>query len=251
MPASVKTEAKLANRQSVLSVPIDVLTMEQALARIDALIHEREPRLVVTADASALMIAQEDPAFAKLLENAALVTPDGAGVVWALRRQGVRVPGRVSGVDLVDKICSRSADRGYRIFLLGAEPGVAELAAERLRLSHPGCNVVGTRHGFFPAESDELVAKEIAPFKPDVLFVAMGMPRQEQFISATMNIIRAPVGIGVGGSLDVLSGRAKRAPRWIQRLALEWLYRLIQDPKKFRKVKVLPAFVWRVMRSKP
>ena len=124
------------------------------------------------------------------------------------------------------------------------------MAAERLRLRHPGCNIVGARHGYFPAGDDEVVAKEVSEAKPNVLFVAMGIPRQEQFIQKTQGIIQAEVSMGVGGSLDVYSGRVKRAPALFQKLKLEWLWRLIQNPSKWRKAIKLPRFVMLVLRSK-
>jgi N-acetylglucosaminyldiphosphoundecaprenol N-acetyl-beta-D-mannosaminyltransferase len=204
---------------------------------------------VVTADAAGIVQAQQDPQFMEILRSADLVTPDSAGVLWAAKKKGHPIRERVSGVDLTDELCAMSADKGWRIFLLGSQPGVAELAAEKLRLRHPGCNIVGARHGYFPSESDEVVAQEIAELKPDILLVAMGIPRQEKFIMKTQEVIRAPVAMGVGGSLDVFSGRAKRAPRLFQKLKLEWLWRLILNPSKISKAKFLPKFVALVLRE--
>ncbi len=124
------------------------------------------------------------------------------------------------------------------------------MAAERLRLMYPGCNIVGARHGYFPADSDEIVASEVAQAKPDILFVAMGIPRQEKFIRRTQSIIQAKVAIGVGGSLDVYSGRAKRAPKLVQKLSLEWAWRTILNPKKISKAKKIPLFVLKVLRDR-
>ena len=231
----------------VLGAPVDLVAMDGAMARIGELIARREPSQVVTADASGLVAAQTDSLLASIYRSAELVTADSIGVLWALGRGGHKLGERVSGVDLVDRICAASADKGWRIFFLGSAPGVAETAAEKLRLKYPGCNIVGTRHGYFPAESDALVAEEVAAFQPDVLFVAMGIPRQEKFIAATKAIHRAKVSIGVGGSLDVFSGRAKRAPAVIQRLNLEWLWRTLLNPKKLPKALTLPRFVWMVL----
>ena len=150
----------------------------------------------------------------------------------------------------MDNVCRESANRGWRVYFLGAAPGVAELAAEKMRLRHPGCNIVGARHGYFPAESDEVVAAEVAESKPDILFVAMGIPRQEKFIKATTHIIGSKVAMGVGGSFDVFSGNVKRAPVFLQKLKLEWAWRLLQNPKKIGKVMLLPKFVIRNLREK-
>jgi N-acetylglucosaminyldiphosphoundecaprenol N-acetyl-beta-D-mannosaminyltransferase len=245
-----KAAEQVPERVQILDVPVDCVSMDDALALVEGYIKAGTPHLIVTADASGVVAAQKEPAFMEILRGADLVTPDSAGILWASRRAGKGIRARVSGVDLVDRICAMSADRGYRIYLLGAAPGVAEIAAEKLRLRHPGCNIVGTRHGYFPPESDEVVGHEVAAAKPDVLFVAMGIPRQEQFIRATQDIIQAPVAMGVGGSLDVFSGRTKRAPVFMQRLQLEWLWRVLLNPKKFSKVMCLPQFVWLVLKSR-
>lgn len=246
--ASVATE-QAQDRVDILGIPVDRFTFDQTLEVIDRFVREKTPRIAVTADSSAIVAAQSDPEFREVLLRADLVTADSAGIRWAARRKGMPIVERVSGVDLVDALCARSADHGYRIFFLGAAAGVAEMAAEALRLKHPGCNIVGTRHGFFPAESDEVVASEIAPYRPDILFVAMGIPRQEKFIARALPIIQAPVSMGVGGSFDVFSGKVKRAPRLFQRFNLEWLWRLMLNPKKFSKVKALPKFVLAVLRE--
>lgn len=230
-------------------MPVDRLGMEETICLLENFVAEKKPHLVVTADAAGIVQAQSDPELRKLFHEADLVTPDSAGVIWAAKRKGQPIRERVSGVELVDKICALSADKGYRIYFLGAAAGVAELAAEKMRLKHPGCNIVGARHGFFPPDSDAIVAQEVAAQKPDFLFVAMGIPRQEKFIKATESIIGASVSMGVGGSFDVFSGRTKRAPRVFQKLRLEWLWRVILNPSKISKVKNLPKFVWLVMRA--
>lgn len=240
----------IADRVEVLGVPVDCLSMEQTLEVIEGYILTKSPHVVVTADSSGIVSAQSDQEFMHILRTANLVTPDSVGVLWACRRKGRRLPGRVSGVDILGRLCDSSSRSGHRIYLLGSAPGVAELAAEKLRLLYPGCNIVGTRHGYFPSDSDEVVANEVAEAKPDILFVAMGIPRQEKFIASTKEIVRAPVAMGVGGSLDVFSGRVKRAPRLFQRLSLEWLWRVILNPRKVSKVLSLPRFIWMVLRDK-
>jgi len=237
------------NHVSILGIPVDRISMKKAVEIILGFLRQSDPKIVITADSSGIVQALGDPEYFELLQTADLVTPDSIGVIWAAKRKGRAIPARVSGVDLVDKICALSADHGFRIFLLGAEPGVAELAAEKLRLRHPGCHIVGTRHGYFPADSDDLVAHEVAVFRPDVLFVAMGIPRQEKFIKRTQDIIRAKVAMGVGGSFDVFSGKAKRAPAVVQKLRLEWLWRVLLNPKKIAKAKSLPIFAWKVFRA--
>lgn len=246
----VMSQVPEGKRVQILGAPVDLLTMDEVLQRLEAFVAERSPHIVVTADASGLAQAQADEDHLRIIQSAGLVTPDSVGVMWAAKRAGSPVPERVSGVDIVERVCALSADKGYRIFFLGAAPGIAELAAEKLRLKYPGCNIVGARHGYFPAESDAVVAAEVAEFKPDFLFVAMGIPRQEKFIAATMDLIKAPVAIGVGGSFDVFSGTTKRAPKVIQKIKMEWAWRLLLNPKKIAKVKSLPKFVMMVLRNK-
>lgn len=237
-------------RVQILGMPVDVVTMEGCMDRLSEFVASGKPHLVVTADSSGIVQAQTDRGLAELYETADLVTPDSAGVVWAMRRAGKPVPSRVSGVDIVDRVCGVSSERGWRVFFLGAAAGVAELAAERMRLRHPGCNIVGARHGYFPPESDEIVAAEVAATKPDILFVAMGIPRQEKFIRATEATIGAKVAMGVGGSFDVFSGKVRRAPVLLQKMKMEWLWRLAQNPKKIGKVMLLPRFVLMILRER-
>lgn len=225
------------------------LDMCQVLDQCESMLASGTPHLVATVDSSAIVMAQKDCALLDLYHRADLCTADSNGVVWAMRRRGATEQTRVSGVDLMDRLVELSSRKGYRIFLLGSEPGIAELAAERLRLRHPGCPIVGTRHGYFPAEDDDLVAQEIAEHRPDILFVAMGIPRQEKFIMATRNLIRSKVAVGVGGSFDVFSGKAKRAPRIVQSMQAEWLWRLLLNPRKVGKCAMLPKFAWAVLRS--
>ena len=246
----LSTREESSDRPRILGMPVDAITMAECMERIAAFVRTGKTHLVVTADSSGIVQAQTDAHLAELYQTADLVTPDSAGVVWALRRIGYPLPARVSGVDIVDRVCEMSADTGWRIYFLGAAPGVAEQAAERMRLRRPGCNIVGARHGFFPPESDEVVAAEVAAAKPDILFVAMGIPRQEKFIRATEAIIGAKVAMGVGGTFDVFSGRVRRAPRVMQGMKMEWVWRLAQNPKKIDKVRLLPQFVSMVLRER-
>jgi len=234
----------------ILGTSISTMTMDETLSRLEDFATGADSHLVVTADATALVIAHEQPEFKNILDQASLITADSVGIVWAMKRAGLTHPSKVSGVELVDHICRLSADKGYRIYFLGAAPGVADLAADHFRLKYPGCNIVGSHDGYFPAESDELIAEEVAATKPDFLFVAMGMPRQEKFILKTQAIIGAKVGMGVGGSFDVYSGKTKRAPKIVQKMHMEWLWRLILNPSKISKVKSLPTFFKMVIRSK-
>jgi len=247
MEAIQEVGAGVDSRPRVLGIPVCVATMDETVAAVEALIQSEGHHLVVTADASGIVIAQEDQALRDIYHSASWVTADSNGVVWALGRQGIKTE-RVSGVDLADRLLALSAAKGYRVFFLGAAPGVAQAAKEKMILKHPGCNIVGTHDGHFPESDFEFIAREIAPTKPDILLVAMGIPRQEKFIQLTKEIIGSKVAMGVGGTLDVMSGQVKRAPILIQKLKIEWLWRTLANPKKFKKFLTLPKF-WRMVRQ--
>src|SRR5262245_45724975 len=142
MLMTVQSDVKRPDRVEILGMPVDRLDMAGTIDLLESYVAERTPRLVVTADASGIVQAQDDPEFQAIFKNADLITADSAGVIWAAKRKGVPIKERVSGVELVDRLCALSADKGYRIYFLGAAPGVAELAAEKMRLKHPGCNIV-------------------------------------------------------------------------------------------------------------
>lgn len=236
--------------KKVLGIPVSTLDMAGVLDVVREVISHREPHLIVTADANCLVLAHQDKDFGKILDRAALITADGSGVLWALRRKGVHLEQKVSGVDLAERLIADSSSSGYRIYLLGAEPGVAEEAARRMTEKYPGSQIVGFRHGFFEPHEEAGIAQEIAATRPDILMVAMGMPRQERFILAHQGTVGAPIGVGVGGTLDVFAGKAKRAPVLWQRLHLEWLWRTLLNPSKWSKLKNLPRFVAMVLRDK-
>jgi N-acetylglucosaminyldiphosphoundecaprenol N-acetyl-beta-D-mannosaminyltransferase len=225
------------------------VSMDETLETIDRFISSRKPHHVVTLDSSMCVIAQGDPALLNIVSHAELVTPDSAGVLWACRRLGRPLKERVSGVEIVDRLCSLSPVRGYRLFFFGSAPGVAQAAAERMRSCYPGCQVVGTRDGFFTPDQESEIVEQIKVVYPDIICVALGIPRQEKWIHRFREELHVPVLIGVGGTFDVYSGRVKRAPVWMQRLNLEWLYRLLKNPRKIGKVMMLPKFVLMTLRA--
>jgi N-acetylglucosaminyldiphosphoundecaprenol N-acetyl-beta-D-mannosaminyltransferase len=226
----------------ILGLRVDRLTMDDALTVIQNFVSERTPRHVVTADASMVVLARDDANLKRIVLAADLVTPDGAGILWASKLLGFPIRHKVSGVDLVEKLCKISSEKGLRLYFLGSGPGVAESAAANLITRYPGAAIVGTRHGFFTSEDEAAVVDEIAVANADVIFVAFGIPKQEKFIDRHKAALGIPVSIGVGGSFDVYSGLVKRAPVWMQNSGLEWIFRLYQNPKKISKVMTLPKF---------
>jgi len=235
-----RPEAESKETVEFLDLPVAALDMEEALAKIDAYVRARTPHMVVTSDSSAIVRAHRDEELAAIMRAADLVTPDGAGVVWMAKVLGLPIEHRVSGIDLIEKICARAAERGWSLYLLGGEPGVANEGAKRLNLRYPGLQIVGCMHGYFSPEEEPEVVADIAQRQPDLLFVGLGIPRQEKWIARHLRELGVPVSIGVGGAFDVLSGRLKRAPKWVQSAGLEWLYRTLRQPQRLPRLLALP-----------
>jgi N-acetylglucosaminyldiphosphoundecaprenol N-acetyl-beta-D-mannosaminyltransferase len=233
----------------VLGVRIDCLDMEQTLERVDQMIDDGGSHLIATVNPEFVMRARRDRAFAAVLEEADLCLADGWGVVWAARRQGCRLRAPVPGADLVPALARVCAVRGYSVFLLGARPGVAEEAGRRLRALAAGLNLVGAHAGSPRAEDDALSVELIRQARPDVLLVAYGHPAQELWIARNRDHLEVPVAIGIGGALDYVAGRVQRAPAWMRRAGLEWLFRLARQPWRIRRMAVLPVYAIEVMRS--
>lgn len=235
---------------ALLGVPIDRVTLHEALDLIARWIEQKSStRLVFTPDTTALMRARWDGSLREAYERADLVTADGIGLVWASRLLGAPLGERVAGIDLMEALCERAARRGYKLFLLGARPGVAQAAARNLRARFPGLVIVGTHHGYFAFGSleEEAVLEEINRLAPDLLLVGMGVPRQERWMLRHRNDLGVPVVMGVGGSFDVLSGRVARAPLGWQKLGLEWLWRTLREPHRLRRVRVIPLFMLKII----
>ncbi|MFB3879978.1 MAG: WecB/TagA/CpsF family glycosyltransferase [Armatimonadota bacterium] len=233
-----------ADQVDMFGVPLARLDMAGALERIDRFVEEGSPHLVITSDTPSIVRARDDPEYQEIVRAADMVTADGRGVVWMARALGLPMRERVSGVDLVRRICERSAHKHYSVYLLGAAPGVAEEAAATLASGCPGLRIAGTHDGYFTQQQEAEVVRKIGEAKPDILFVALGAPRQEKWIRRHMAELQVPVAIGVGGAFDVFAGRVKRAPEWMQRAGLEWLYRVLREPKRLPRMWALPRLVW-------
>jgi N-acetylglucosaminyldiphosphoundecaprenol N-acetyl-beta-D-mannosaminyltransferase len=233
----------------VLGVRVDCVDMAGALAGIERMVEEGGHHLVATVNPEFVMRARRDPAFAAVLESAAMCIPDGAGVVWAARRRGCEMTGPVTGTDLIPPLIDLCARRGWRVFLLGAGPGVAAELAQRFEKEHPGLDV-GHHAGHADAWADEDALRVIREHDPHVLLVAFGAPKQEMWIERAGRRIDTPVAIGVGGAFDYLTGRVPRAPAWMRRAGMEWTYRLVRQPWRARRMAVLPGFALRVIRER-
>ena len=228
-------------RTEILGVAFDNVTMEEAVDRAMELLEQEGPHLVVTPNAEIVQQAQSDPEFSALIAGADLVLPDGVGVIYASKILKRPLKSRVPGVDFAAALMDRMAAAGKRLFLLGAKPDVAEEAARRMAAQHPGLMVCGTHDGYF--QEDAPVVQAIREARADVVFVCLGAPKQEKWSSAHGSQTGARLFVGLGGSLDVFAGQVDRAPEIWQKLGMEWLYRAIRQPARFKRVAKLPLFL--------
>jgi N-acetylglucosaminyldiphosphoundecaprenol N-acetyl-beta-D-mannosaminyltransferase len=218
----------------VCGLPIHALTLSESIDAAESLILSGGPHQHVDLNASKVVQATTDRRLASVIENCSMVNADGQSVVWASQLLGQRLPERVAGIDLMLALWDRAAERGFRVYLLGAEAEVvrrtAEIATQR------GVPIAGWRDGYWREDEERAVVGEIRQASADILFVGMPSPRKEYFISEHLQELGVALAFGVGGSFDVVAGLRRRAPRWLQRLGLEWTYRLVQEPRRmFRR----------------
>ena len=239
---------------SVLGIRVDRLSQRQVLDTLDTWVEQRRAsdttlpcQQVITVNPEFVMAAQQNALFRQCIREAALVTPDGMGIVWAMRYLHTPTPERVTGTDILVALAKRCADKGYRLYLLGAAPGVAEEAAHRLQMIAPALQIAGCYAGS-PAPTEETaILERIAAAQADVVCVAYGAPAQDLWIYRNKARLAAAVAMGVGGAYDFISGRKQRAPRIMQRVGLEWLFRLYHEPWRWRRMLVLPQFALLVL----
>ncbi len=232
----------------LMGVPIHDVTHEETIAWIKRWIMEGErAKIISTINPEFLMQARVDRDFRAVLQRTALCVPDGVGVLWAGRWHGIRLRERVAGSDLVPSLVAQAARYGWRIFFLGAAPGVAERAAAILQRDNPGLSVAGCYAGSPAVEEDDEIVGLIRAGRADLVFVAYGAPKQNMWLDRNLARTGAAVGIGVGGAFDFITGKARRAPLWVQQMGMEWLYRLIYEPWRWRRQLVLPKFALLVL----
>lgn len=242
-----------SRRPRIFGVHVDNVTLNYVLGRVRAMVSQGESCLICTLDALGALRSREDAEYREVLNRSDLVLPDGSGLIEAFKLLGNPLSERIPGVEFVDHLCRLAASERWGVFLLGGKPGVAELAAQRLLERHPGLVVAGCRDGYFPDSEEGEVIESIASSGARVLFVGLGVPRQEKWLFKVLKAhgrLPGVVGVGIGGSFDVISGRLKRAPVSWQRLRLEWLYRTIQEPWRIRRVARLPKFAFLVLWEK-
>lgn len=234
----------------ILGVRVDDVTEGEALDRIEAFIQEGTPHQVVTVNPEFVVMAQQDRTFMDILNSADLSLPDGVGLLWAARTLGRPLRERVAGSDLVYRLAQLAEARGYSIYLLGAGPGIGQRAAERLIRRRPGLRVAGAYPGSPRPEEDAEIVGRIRAASPQILLVAFGAPAQDRWIRRNLELLGVPVSIGVGGALDFVSGKVRRAPVWVRKLGIEWLFRLAMEPWRWRRMLRLPRFAIMVLRQR-
>ena len=257
----------LTSRIKLFQVGIDQVDNQETIQKIEEFIVSKKPHQIVTPDTLAVLRARKDPEYHAILKSADLVTPDGAGILWAATTLNYPLPERVTGIDIIHNICRLATKKGYSLYLLGSYSGVASEAALNLTKKYPGIKIAGTHHGYFGCadyqncenvkngnnnknkEEEEIIA-EIKEKRPDILLVGMGVPKQEKWVNKNLNRLDVPVCMGVGGSFDVLSGRIPRAPLWMQRHGMEWIYRSIKQPNRAFRTLALFYFIWLVIVGK-
>ena len=234
----------------ILDVPVHPLTMGEAVSVLEESITSGEQAFVVTANAEIIMMCQEDAGYKKIVsQDAQLVLPDGAGAVWAGRHLGYKVPERVAGFDLYCQLLDKGAQKGYKAFFFGGSPGIAEAAKAKSEELYPGVQVVGCRNGYFKEEESQAIIDEINASGADMLFAALGAPKQEKWLVRYREQLKPKILMGIGGSFDVFAGKMERAPKWMQDASLEWLFRLYKQPSRFMRMMALPKFVLKVVFS--
>ncbi|MET3655382.1 WecB/TagA/CpsF family glycosyltransferase [Sporosarcina psychrophila] len=235
-------------KETILGVQVNTENYDELIPKVFRNIEDKKKSLVVAINPEKLMKAKEDPGLKALLNRAEFQIPDGIGVIIASKLKKGSISSRITGIDMMDRIVREAARTGRAVFLYGAKPGVADKAAQQLKQTYPDLIVAGTQDGY---ESDtSKVLETINKAKPDILFVAMGSPKQEQWIEQHRDNLYPTLYQGVGGSFDVLAGNVKRAPAAFQRMGAEWLYRLLKEPSRLKRQMNLPKFLFEVFKQK-
>jgi len=234
----------------IFGIPFSKMSMQETVEHLTDRIESNIQTHIITANPIMVMTALEKPQYKEMMFKADLIVPDGAGILWAAKQGGNPIAERVTGIELIHELMAKGEKHHWKVYLLGTSQEIIESAANTLQLQYPQVRVVGYRNGYFTAEHDAEVIAEIAQLQPHLLFVARGAETQEPWIVKYRKQLGVPLIMGVGGSFDVISGQLKRAPKWMQRSKLEWLFRLVQEPKRLPRMMVIPKFMIKVMRNR-
>ncbi|RAI83893.1 N-acetylglucosaminyldiphosphoundecaprenol N-acetyl-beta-D-mannosaminyltransferase [Paenibacillus pabuli] len=234
---------------NIMGIPFPNITMDQTVTILGDVVDQRQSELfhVITGNPEIVMSCQKDQALRSVVDQAGLITADGAGIVMVSRFRGGQLTERVTGCDLLFRLLEEGRRKNWSFYMLGAEESVSKRAVEVITQNYPGVIVHGRHHGFFTTDEEQAIVEEIHEAQPDFLIVALGAPHAEYWINKYRHQLNARVAIGVGGSLDILAGKTKRAPAIWQKLNLEWLYRLLSQPSRWRRQLILPRFAVRAL----
>lgn len=232
---------------NILGTKVDKVTTSEAANKIFLMLKENRPHWIFTPNSEIIMEAYKNPEFRDILNNADMLTADGIGVVYASKILGKPIKERAPGYDISCLLIDKLAESGHRIYFLGGKEGVGELAKKNLEAKYPFIQIVGTHHGYFKASEEAEVIREINEARPDVVFVCLGAPAQEKWISKNSDKVNAKVFMGVGGTLDVIAGTVALAPEKWRKSGFEWLYRLLKQPSRFMRMMALPKFALTVL----
>ena len=238
------------NKISILGVNIDNLNFSDTLDKAKSLIETSELDMIFTPNPEIIMIAHNDDNFKSILNSASICTPDGIGVVYCAKILKTPLQERVAGFDLSSALIEYAAETEKSLFLFGAAPNVADIAAQNLIEKYPTLKIAGTRNGYFTEDETSEIIGQINASNADILFVCLGAPKQEKWIYENRDKLNVKLALGLGGALDVFAGTAKRAPKIFIKLNLEWFYRLIKQPSRIGRYAALPKFIITVMRSR-
>jgi len=236
------------DKVNILGVCVDKLSIEEASDRIiNYLENGEKKKCVFTPNSEIIMVAYKDKGFCDVLNDADILTADGIGVVYASKILSNPIKSRAAGYDTACRVLEKAAPLGKSVYLFGAKPGVADVAAEKISEKYPGIKIAGVSDGYFDEVKEKQIIEDINNKKPDILFVCLGAPKQEKWISAHKDELDFGVCMGIGGSLDVFAGTVKRAPEFYQKHGIEWLYRLCKQPSRFGRMMELPKFALTVI----
>lgn len=234
----------------ILGVKIHQVTNESAYNKFLSLMEEPRLSMIVTPNTEIVMMAQQDAELKEILQEAELVIPDGIGLVYASKIHQLGLTERVTGIDTMERMLKYCHNTKKSIYLFGGKPGVADKAAERINECYPNVQIKGIRDGYFKKEEEDKIINHINEVKPDILFVALGAPKQEKWVYANKKTLNVKVAMGVGGAFDVWAGVSKRAPKIFQDMHLEWFYRLLKEPSRVGRMMSLPKFMIKVLLSR-
>lgn len=238
-------------RVRVLDCPIDNLSIKETLQAIEEFIKSNRPHQHVVINADKILKLYKDKKLKQIIESCDLINADGQSIRWAAKLWGIHLKERITGTDLMENLLKLSSQKGYSVYFLGAREEIVTKVVETYRNKYPSLKIAGWRNGYWKPNEEKKIVQDIRRTHPDILFVAISSPKKEFFIRKYMNEMQVPFSMGVGGSFDTIAGLTKRAPLWMQRCGLEWLFRLIQEPRRLWKRYLIGniIFLWIVLKE--